>query len=68
MSTIGWMAILFLLFFLGFGGIGWAKSVYDECTTDPDPMDINRDGEVSLTDLSVYLVKLDEANGSTGGE
>ncbi len=57
-ETFGWVLLLLATFLIGYGGFGFVADAYKACTADP--LDINRDGEVNLTDTSVYFVKIQE--------
>lgn len=57
-ETLGWGLLLLATLIIGYGGFGFVADAYKACTADP--LDINRDGKVNLTDTSVYFVKVQE--------
>lgn len=61
-EALGWTLLLLAVFLIGWGGWGYALDAYRACTADP--LDINRDGKVNLTDTSVYFVKVQEKSTS----
>ena len=57
-ESLGWVLLLLATFLIGYGGWSYVVDAYKACTADP--LDINRDGVVNLTDTSVYFVKVQE--------